>query len=347
MNDALVETPTDADLRSSSMAKWMSFLDEQLSPGVAVDAIGAVRLLRRFTLTGPSESVSTLLRRAIASLGIAVSDEGACENEGAIRFSNPERLLFVNFVPTLSVGAASAQRRQFVVAHELGHAIAWSLAAHPCSRAAFGSRVVTEYDCERFCNDFASEILVPNPVRRKISWPRTQLLLRDTSQIGGLPGTTAPTSDLTFWHLRALAAAHGVSIRMMISVLHRHAMLGDASAGVAVMRVVPNRQTGREIGLRIWQASCPIWGFIPTNKRAKRLGFSAAGSIFDTIASFESAHHREQLTVWEQQQQRQPRWCKRMLDTVCEYTAVDTNGEGRFIVATWQWPHATTDEKCN
>jgi hypothetical protein len=198
---------------------------------------------------------------------------------------------------------------------------------------------------EQFCNEFARMLLLRDEKIKQISlalveesWtPREREAARDVWTAGG--------PRLTYQHIRALAARVSLSIRFVVSMLHRHSVLDEAACGVSIMRVSPNRETGELRALRVWQIACPSWGFIIPNRRVIRQGFSAASDIYDSVGSQNTEVRAETLFVRTKNTDStilvQNRWSETRLKTNCAYTPVDVRDEGRYLVAIWSWPMNT------
>src|SRR6266508_6970816 len=222
----------------------------------------------------------------------------------------------------IKVGDASAGRAQFVRAHEVAHFFF----------AALISRLPEEHrdevlhrrsqQVERFCWEFASELLCPEIERRRWTAHELGSLLRAVEQTNaaGLAADGGP--PLTYWHVRALAGRYRISVRAAIAALDHAPVLNELVCGIAVFRYAPNQWTGRETTHRVWQVARPIWGHLVLNQRASKQGFEHAAECYDNGKN-QITELREERLLAKCKPTTRSRWQRQTLHTVVAYTPVD------------------------
>lgn len=321
--------------------EWLASVDFAIKPGALPRGAEAARLVREF-LQLPSEgSPARHVARVCAAFGIEQADAASARSgEGWAKVVLTERTLFAQeHAFTIAAGPAPAKRRQLVLAHEIAHLFYNCLEERARGVTPKTSRADGRSgQAERFCWDFAIELSCPAHQRRQWTAEFVQGLLTPEEQ--SLAARHAPSSleQLTYWHLRRLAARSRLSIRLVIHALDHHPLLDSARMGIAVFRELPNQWTGREAGLRLWQHARPSWGHIISNKRANKQGFASARPVFDEVADQETVVVSERLELWRRQIATRTKWERIPTDTQCAYTPVDVKGEGRYLVAIWRWP---------
>jgi hypothetical protein len=235
----------------------------------------------------------------------------------------------------LAAGDANAVRRGSIEAHELGHLF------FDCFEERASSDVLDHTNrsprAERFCWQFALALFCPPEERADWNADSIHHLLvaKERAMIEQLPENTRA---FTFYHLRALARMHGISIRLVIAALDRHRLLDELGIGVVVIRNMPNPATRLEVGMRIWQRACPSWGYLIRNQRAAKQGFRSVDDAYRTLSPQRTAVFQEQLRLSFRNPTAGRRWFSREIKTMCAYTAVDVVREGRYVVAIWHWP---------
>lgn len=333
---------SEESLRNTPLVKWMEFLDAKLPDGSSISASVAATLMLQFTGTQPTGPSTVILRRATEALGVVVCrDSQLGSGVGRIALTQDLEGLWPEAAFVIRLGDASPARKRFLNAHEVAHAVLYSLLCHPHIRMESKRPYANELEREQFCNEFSRHLVLAPARVAEITFEQAQTRLgtRDREWVESLWRQHGPR--LTFQHLRVLAGVHGISIRCLISILHRHELLRIAECGIAVMRVGPNRVTGKEVGLRIWQRACPPWGYIATNQRAERQGFACATDVLKTERDQHTSLREESLVVKladARPEHPGPKWHQVPLVTRVAYTPVDVKGEGRYLVAVWPWP---------
>jgi hypothetical protein len=236
----------------------------------------------------------------------------------------------------INAGPAGARRVQFVRAHEVAHFFFAALTAH-LYRSPDPARFRRSQQGERFCWEFALELFCPKAERQRWRAPYLDALLsiRDHELTAALHAAGGPR--LSYWHVRALAARYGISIRATIRALDRTPVLSELACGLAVLRYAPNQWTGREHSHRVWQTARPSWGHLIFNQRAAKQGFDHAAACYDDGKSQVSELRQEELTL---QRRSCPgaRWRQQRFIAMVSYTPIDVKEEGRYLLAIWDWP---------
>jgi hypothetical protein len=341
---AVLDTPCESRLRTSAWGQWMAFLDDALEFPANIQANQAVQLFRRFLGLHREALPSEIVAKAAKRMPLQFrSAEAVPPGTGKITIQPELGLFWESDEFVVELGRATKRRTEFIQIHELAHAILYSFLCHsrfsPNSKQLYG-RLLTR---EQFCNEFARELLLPKHKIKNISLALVEKGWSDGERltVEGLWGAGGPR--LTYQHIRSMAARLAVSIRFVVSVLHRHKLLDEVACGIAIMRVSPNRETGELTALRIWQMACPSWGFVIPNRRVSRQGFMSASDVYGSAASQTTEVRSETLLVWKQSaeltvSETKKRWTKTRLMTNCAYTPVDVRDEGRYLVAVWSWP---------
>jgi hypothetical protein len=255
------------------------------------------------------------------------------------------RLLWEADQFVVELGSASPRRHSSLQIHELAHAILYSVLCHPLTADAFKRRYAHRLKRETFCNNFMRDLLLPKSKRDSITLQMADELLsasdrkvlRDSEDQAGLRGITS-LPRLTFQHIRALAGRFDVSMRCLISGLYKHPLMDQAACGLVVMRMCANRVTGQQVGLRIWQMARTSWGFVILNQRVARQGFLNAADVCHGGRTGQTVFFNERLRVTLEGGGAGGHRNERVeLPTVCAYTPVDVQQEGRYVVAIWSW----------
>jgi Zn-dependent peptidase ImmA (M78 family) len=164
--------------------------------------------------------------------------------------------------------SASTNRGHFTVAHEIGHTLFYDSSLVPPRRLderpqrslrAPSARALLNRE-EAFCDEFASELLLPTD--------ETRPTLEQFSRI---------SNGRDFIRcLERIAAAQAVSVRMLLVRLDELGALPKDLVTVVLM-VRPHAKTGSEEALRVVTHHCTNrrW-FVPANQRATTIGFTGA-----------------------------------------------------------------------
>jgi hypothetical protein len=346
--DILSPSERERRLRDSTWQAWMAYLDHSVAASEDVSPSRAIELFRRFLRLPPKASCRDILSAAAHELPIDTlyKEASVAPGSGRIRIETDYRLSWQEDRFVVELGRSSPQRTSFVRMHELAHAILYSFLNHPATDLRFKERYQHRLRRETFCNAFARDLLLPRGKTDWISLRRADdaLSQEDHAELGRLEerarseGLGSPPR-LTFQHLRVLAGRLDVSIRCLISGLYRHSLLDEAACGLAVMRVSPNRVTGQQTALRIWQMARPSWGFVILNQRVARQGFLHADEVYKAGQPLDTELRMEELRVFSgSAREERPKTREQVLATVCAYTPVDVQDEGRYLVAIWTWP---------
>jgi hypothetical protein len=320
--------------------RWLASVDSAVKPGVIPRGAEAAKLVREFLQLPADGSPARHVARVCAEFGIDEADAASAKSgAGWAKAVRAERTLFAQeHAFTIAAGSAPAKRRQMVLAHEIGHLFYACLDERARGETLASSRAgVRSQEEERFCWDFALELSCPAKQRLQWTIEFVQSLLTPEEQ--SLPARLAPfgLDQMTYWHLRRLAARYRLSTRLVIHALDHHSLLDDSATGIAVFRELPNQWTGREACLRLWQHARPSWGHIISNKRASKQGFASARGVYDETADQETVVVSERLDLWRSQENEKSKWKRIATDTQCAYTPVDVKGEGRYLIAMWRW----------
>jgi len=257
--------------------------------------------------------------------------------QGWVRVDRPVGELFRR-AAQVAVGEATPSRRHSVEAHEIGHLFYATLAER--AEAIRLDHKVRSDEAERFCWDFALEVFCPRSERFRWDAAYLRALLRESEQETVSQLKPKELRPLTFWHVRALARRHGISMRMAVVALDRHPILDEVSFGISILKRMPNPATSHDVGLRVWQRARPSWGFLVSNQRAIKQGFISAGTIFDRGQNQKTLTARERLRLRFSCPNEQVKWPVRTTETTCAYTPVDVKSEGRYLLVMWPWPRA-------
>jgi len=239
----------------------------------------------------------------------------------------------------VAIGAGPMVRRHSVWAHELGHVFLAVLLESALEIGVLTRDQVDALEEERFSWDFSLGLCCPDKV--VASWNRgyvQALLSADERRLVDVIESPALRA-FTYYHLRALACAHRISMRATLVALDRHPLLAQVACGIGVFRVARNRHTGLDRGLRMWQSARPPWGYVVTNRRVRRQGFRAAHEVYAKAEPGGIAVYRERLSVRRRTMGGPTKWTDYELTVDCAYTAVDVRDESRFLLAIWHWPN--------
>lgn len=341
MNAAKSESPTLISMLSQSRewAEWAVFLDRTLTASVLPGGEALVHLLRRFL--GAKDANGTgllkLIRQYFAIERVAKEDTLGfpLPGQGWVRVDRPAGELFRRDAK-IAVGEAPPSRRHSVEAHEIGH-LFYATVAERTSAIRVDHRVRTD-EAERFCWDFALEVFCPRVERLRWNAPYLGALLRATEQDMVSQLKPIELRRLTFWHIRALAQRHGISMRMVVAALDRHPLLDEVRIGIAILKRMPNPATSHDVGLRVWQRARPTWGFLVPNQRAVKQGFVSAGASFDRGENQMTVTVGERLRLKYSCPNEEVKWPVRTTTATCAYTPVDVKSEGRYLLVAWPWP---------
>jgi hypothetical protein len=327
----------------------MAFLDQALVPSATVESRHAVSLFRQFLQLRRNATVSEIVQITTRRLPVRFQRTQNAPPPGTGRITiQPEQGLFSeNDEFVVELGSASRRRTEFLQIHELAHAILYSLMCHPLTSEDFRRSHELVANREQFCNQFARELLLRDDTIKHISLAFAEEVWFEGDRQAAERVWAAEGPRLTYQHIRALAGRLALSIRFVISMLHRHHMMDEAACGMSIMRFSPNRETGVLSALRVWQIACPSWGFVIPNRRVIRQGFLAADEIYNGAVSQSTEVRMETLLVRTQNKESTPfgrkRWNEMRLRTACAYTPVDVRDEGRYLVAIWSWPKGASE----
>ncbi len=341
MATAESQTFTSALTQSRAWGDWSTFLDQNSRANPLPGGEFIVDLLRRF-LDAQETSGTGLLklirrRFAIERLSKADTYGFPLPGQGWVRVERPFDDLFRRNAQ-VAVGEANASRRHSVEAHEIGH-LFYATVAERAAAIRLDHMVRTD-DAERFCWNFALEVFCPRRVRLRWNAAYLHALLRPSEQEIITQLKPKEVRALTFWHIRALAQRHGISMRMVVVALDRHPLLDEVGFGAAILKRMPNPATSHDVGLRVWQRARPSWGFLVPNQRAIKQGFICAGAIFDRGENQKTVPVKEQLQLKYSCPREKIKWQVRVTETTCAYTPVDVKSEGRYLLVMWPWPMA-------
>lgn len=320
--------------------QWLKWVDATVRRDFIPHGGEAADLVRVFLKLASDDSPARQIARVCAAFGIDEADTtSANTGQGWLKVIAAEGTLFAQ-VDSLAIaaGSGSASRRRSVLAHEIGHLFYACLA----ERALSGGVALPDLrsrsrEAERFCWEFALELTCPRK-QRQLWTPGSVKCLLTSGELSRLKQSGLGGDQLTYLHLRRLAAGHRISTRLVIVALDRHPLLDEFETGIAVFREHANQWTGRERFLRLWQYARPSWGHVISNKRAHKQGFAAAQGIYDDVVDQETVVAEEQLELWRTQEGEKKKWKRTKVRTSCAYTPVDVKGEGRYLVGIWRWP---------
>ena len=242
------------------------------------------------------------------------------------------------FEVRVHLGASpNAPRRQSVCAHEIGHLFCW-VAWEVLANCGHGTWPPSGDEQEIWCWDFAAEFACP--MRESLSWTADMMrALVDDLDKGHDPRHVT----LTLGRLYALARRYQLSARNLMRVLHRMPVLSELRECIALMEVAPNRATGTQPALRTIKTALPDGLFLPTNRRARRQGFSNAERIHDSGKDLSYIEVDEEVIMTTRNDKTQ-RWSTEPLPFACKCVYVPVTWEGRrYVVVTWRYsmPQAT------
>ena len=293
----------------SDCEPWRSFItfrQQRVSTNQKVCSRRDAQILRDFLKIGESEPPTTVLSKVCATFRIGVRIDPKIEKAQGMVIGNRSGEITI-----LLSDRCSEARTQSLEAHEIAHVFF----------AMLHQKDVIDYEAlEEYCWSFASELVCPMSTRLRwaVEFDDDEACFR-------------------FAHLSSIARNAKISIRLAISALDRHPLLGLLQAGIVIIRMVPNRFTGKDRDLRIWQCARPYWGYLPTNQSCRKRGFVGAYSFFDTGRHFQSVSIDENLCLLRKKFDL-AKWTPDVFTSKCEYTCVDVQNEGRYLVAIWKWP---------
>ena len=254
------------------------------------------------------------------------------------------------YQPEVHVNDTRPPRRVFTAAHELGHVLLYSISLQSQTGEQLRQHCQSEEWRENFCEVFAARLTglgshVDN--RNGEFWQDVESTMSPTTVQQAREAQDVTKCFLTFQHLCALAGTRHWSIRRTIAWLDGNPMLDVVEAGIAVLRVGPNRYRGSHRALRVWQTAVPSWGFMASNQRASSAGFSAAEHAFEHVDDRKLWPRKESLSVKENCRllglASRRKFRERLLDTTCGYVPVDVKDEGRYLLVIWSWSREQTE----
>lgn len=317
--------------QSGEWRRWFDHVNEQLPAGPMPTGAVAARLFRNYLEVEP-RTPADFIQEVCRRFEIArVPPNWSSPGEGWVDVRRSDGQTQVR----MAVGKAGQAKRFSVAAHELGHLIYASLAER--SVGIVSDHRVRSTTAERFCWDFALEFCLPRSVRECWNAESANAALSEgeRSLVARISDPTA--RQFTFWHLCAIARRHGVSIRLVISALRKHPVLDKLMIGIAVIRRMLNPATRTDIALRIWQTTFPSWGFVVSRQTAAKQGFLSATSTFDRATNLETKLCLEDLRLKRLSSTGKGRWGAQRLNSLCAYTPVDVEHEGRYLVVVRPW----------
>ncbi|GEM_PF-5489763 len=249
----------------------MNVVDVVESDELGTDVAAAARIcaqrLRSEVLHGQQTFFGRLEREGLSTLKRLARAQGIV----SIEFAKP--MVSEGQLVALSAGGFAVQiarsqstaRARFTLAHEIAHTFFYDHSTVPASRLdkkqltnlrAYGT--INGFDVEeRFCDEFASELLLPVTEHLQV--------LRHFRQIRE-PGAFLRSLERT-------ASTRAVSVRMLLFALARHDLLPRRLVPVVLVQR-PHLQTGRDNVLRVQTSFCADRQFFfPPNQRAVTIGF--------------------------------------------------------------------------
>ena len=339
MSTAHSQTLAAALAQSRQWSDWSSYLSRTLRTNDLPSGETTVDLLRRFLdAKGASGMVLLKLLRRYFAIDRLSSDDTygpPLPGEGWVRVDRPFAELFRRDAH-IAIGEATSSRRHSVEAHEIAH-LFYATLAERAGAIPLDHRVRTD-KAERFCWEFSLQVFCPKGERLRWSAGYLSSLLRPREQDTVSQLTPKELRRLTFWHIRALAQRHAISMRMVVVALDRHPLLDEVEFGLAILRRMPNPATSHDIGLRVWQRATPSWGFLVPNQRAVKQGFISAEKIFDRSGNQDTFTVQERLRLKYSCPNQEVKWPIHTKTTTCAYTPVDVKSEGRYLLVMWPWP---------
>ena len=321
--------------------EWLAYLDLHGPRARAIRPQELAALLRRFVHCDNC-SVAQLLRTirsrfsidrllALNPYGVTIPGEGwARILESTDDVSAPEI--------QVAVGKANYSRRWSVEAHEIGHIFYAALPPRdPESQS--DDLLIRNSDVERFCWRFAIDLLCPSDKRAMWNAQYIRDLRIEQDSIGTEEVENSKVG-LTFTDLREIARRHHLSIRMVVTLLDRHQLLSEAEVGIAILRRMLNLKTQCDMDIRVAMVARPAWGHLIVNQRASKQGFSEASIIFEHGVNQVSKTFNDCLRLRFRNPSEGVKWIIGDLNTLCSYTPVDVDGEGRYVLVMWRWPQA-------
>ena len=320
-------------------AEWFDFLDEAISKSTMPSGTTTASMLNRFLDVPGSKGMALLRilrdRFAIERLKRRNTFAFPVHGQGWVRITNANDAVSLPVVQ-LAVGDAPATRQISVELHEVGH-LFYATLIERHSPLTQDHRKRTD-NAERFCWEFAKEILCPQEERATWNLEFLSTLLRSSEKELAQRLGPKEVQRLTFFHLREIARRYRMSIRMVIAMLDRHPLLSEIEIGMVIFRRMPNPKTSEDTDIRAWMRARPNWGFVVLNQRAVKQGFTGVRSVFERGESQEPVCAEETLELRCLFPNAKVKWQPRAIATTCVYTPVDVDGEGRYVVAVWHWP---------
>jgi len=328
--------------------QWMRYLSDYLPIDANPTPTFVAQLVFRYAQIPECIPVKLeILRQAFCISETTISGDHITAGEGILysEKSDPEQTVIdQSWKPNpmkIAIGNSSPTRRRAIEMHEICHVILLSLLQHHKVSIAFKEKYSSTAASEQYCNLLANSLLLPKSIRN--SWTAKYILAnRNRISIDHEEQVTLADSCLSFSDIVLLAKENKVSLRLTVQSLHHHPVLDEMQTGIAILRVAPNRYTGMQSGLRVWQSACPTWGYIILNQRATKQGFLYALTAYEQLQSGRSCLSQETITLnncmHPNKVNNSRKWSAVDLHTTCAYTAVDVKSEDRFLFVFWHWP---------
>lgn len=222
-------------------------------------------------------------------------------------------------------------RGRFSLAHEIAHFILDSV-QEKCPRIIDASHL-SEKNTEQLCDFISSELLLPSYVFANTS-------LKDVIRIvKGKPDSRDKPFLLSISMLETIRKSVAVSRIALIRKLDHTPLLDEARSGIIVSMFGVNKNTGRSPSLRVYTASVPHWGFIPSNTRLSTIGLDSAVDAFNSLAYGETDKWKGKIRVNEKLGRSADRkWGSHTIDSWGEHVLYPVKGQHNYLVTTFKWP---------
>ena len=314
-------TLTAALTQSRAWLNWVSFLDQKLRTTGLPSGETVIHLLQEF-LDAQEVSGTGLLKLVRQHFDIErLYRDGTygfpMPGEGWIRVDRPFGELFRRDAQ-LAVGEATSSRQHSVEAHQIGH-LFYATLAERTKPNRLDHRIRT-CEAERFCWDFALGVFCPKHERQRWDAAYANSLLGPGEENLVSQLKLKEPRTLSFWHIRALAQRHRISMRMTVVALDRHSLLDELECGIAILRQMPNPATSDDVCLRVWQRARPSWGYLIRNQRATKQGFLSAETVFEWGENQKSVTVEERLRLKYFCPNEKVKWPVHTTATTCVYT---------------------------
>lgn len=198
-------------------------------------------------------------------------------------------------------------RRQFSVAHEIGHAI--------IGDASERGIHATDVRLEGFCDEFASRLILPDNLL--VSWFQRH------------------NGVISIGSIESGADELAVSILAFVKRLGESDLTDKAERAAIVSRFDVKRKRRTDFALRSFVVAVPSWGFVPNNRSLRSMEFDTGIRAFEELSNGNS--HEIRCCEGSLRVQMRPGGKTFVLETNIEHK-IYRPSDRPFLLSAFDWP---------